>query len=174
MKFNYWQKFEDNCFYHIYNRGINKETIFKTDENMKFFLKRWKEMIGPYLDVAAFCLMPNHFHFLARVKTLTDEINAAIKKEGTVRAEKFGEGLIDYNDFLEDQFKRLFQSYALAFNKQQERTGSLLQKGSKGLVSTMNINFGIYWHMSTTIRSITAFGPVTRIGALALTTLICL
>ncbi len=131
MKFNYWQKFEDNCFYHIYNRGINKETIFKTDENMKFFLKRWKEMIGPYLDVAAFCLMPNHLHFLARVKTLTDEINAAIKKEGTVRAEKFGEGLIDYNDFLEDQFKRLFQSYALAFNKQQERTGSLLQKRFK-------------------------------------------
>jgi REP element-mobilizing transposase RayT len=131
MKLDYWQKLEENCFYHIYNRGINKEIIFKTDENMKFFLKRWKELIEPYLDVAAFCLMPNHFHFLARVKTINEEVKAAIKKEITVRSEKFREGQISYNDFLEDQFKRLFQSYALAFNKQQNRTGSLLQKRFK-------------------------------------------
>ena len=98
---------------------------------MKFFLKRWKALISPYLDVAAFCLMPNHFHFLTRVKPLTEEIEASAKKEGTVRAEKFLEGQISHNDFLEDQFKRLFQSYALAINKQQQRTGSLLQKRFK-------------------------------------------
>jgi len=131
MRFDYWQKLEPNCFYHIYNRGINKESIFKTDENMKFFLKRWKALISPYLDVAAFCLMPNHFHFLARVKPMTEEIETSAKKEGTVRAEKFLEGQISHNDFLEDQFKRLFQSYALAVNKQQQRTGSLLQKRFK-------------------------------------------
>ena len=144
MKFNYWQKFEENCFYHIYNRSINKDTIFRTDENMRFFLKRWKELISPYLDVAAFCLMPSHFHFLARVKTLTDQTKAAIKKEGTVRAIKFGTGEISYNDFIEDQFKRLFQSYALAFNKQQDRTGSLLQKRFKRVCVSNEYKL---WHL---------------------------
>ena len=107
---------------------------------MKFFLKRWKALISPYLDVAAFCLMPNHFHFLTRVKPLTEEIEASAKKEGTVRAEKFLEGQISHNDFLEDQFKRLFQSYALAINKQQQRTGSLLQKRFKRVSVTDRVS----------------------------------
>jgi hypothetical protein len=104
MRFDYWQKLEPNNFYHIYNRGINKETIFKTDENMKFFLKRWKALLSPYLDVAAFCLMPNHFYFLAKMKPLTEEINATVKKEGTVQAERFLKRQVSQNDFLEDQF----------------------------------------------------------------------
>ncbi|MDX1907631.1 MAG: hypothetical protein SF053_11400 [Bacteroidia bacterium] len=144
MGFDYWQKFEDGRFYHIYNRGINHENIFKTDENMRFFLRRWNDIMGPYLDVAAFCLMPNHFHFLARVKPLTEEIQGIINQEGTARANKLREGQISYNDFLEDQFKRLFQSYALAFNKQQGRTGSLLQKRFKRVRISHESKF---WHI---------------------------
>jgi REP element-mobilizing transposase RayT len=111
---------------------------------MKFFLKRWKALLSPYLDVAAFCLMPNHFHFLARMKPLTEEIKATVKKEGTVQAEKFLKGQVSQNDFLEDQFKRLFQSYALSFNKQHKRTGSLLQKRFKRV--GVNSEFKL-WHL---------------------------
>ncbi|MEN0004475.1 MAG: hypothetical protein AAF798_10035, partial [Bacteroidota bacterium] len=44
---------------------------------------------------------------------------------------KFLAGEISYPTFLEYQFKRLFSSYALAFNKQEHRTGSLFQKRFK-------------------------------------------
>lgn len=144
MRFDYWRKLEPGYFYHIYNRGINKENIFKTDENMRFFLRRWTKLISPYLDVAAYCLMPNHFHFLARVKPLTDETYAFVKKEGTVRAAKFLAGEVSHNDFLEDQFKRLFQSYALAVNKQYQRTGSLLQKRFKRVLVRNRYKL---WHL---------------------------
>ena len=54
-----------------------------------------------------------------------------ISTEGTSKAIQFLEKKIDHNTFLEDQFKRLFSSYVLAFNKQEERTGSLFQKRFK-------------------------------------------
>ena len=36
-KKDYWQKFEENINYHIYNRGINGVTIFEKVENYHFF-----------------------------------------------------------------------------------------------------------------------------------------
>jgi hypothetical protein len=38
------------------------------------------------------------------------------------------------NDFLEERFQRFFSSYAQAFNKQQNRTGSLFEKRFKRLL----------------------------------------
>lgn len=50
-------------FYHIYNRGNNKQRIFRTDENYRFFLaKLWKYFSTDGIDLFAHCLMPNHFH----------------------------------------------------------------------------------------------------------------
>ena len=69
--------------------------------------------------------MPDHFHFLVKVKPLTDEVKAIIRKEGTVKSTKLLGEEISYNEFLEDQFKRLFSSYVLAFNQERGRKGSL-------------------------------------------------
>ena len=134
MKFNYWEKFEEGSFYHIYNRGINRTSIFLSDDNKYYFLKKWALLIHPYFETVAYCLMHNHFHFLVKVKFMTDEIRERIKKEGTSKSFKFLSGEISHNDFLEDQFKRLFSAYVLAFNKQQDRTGSLLQKRFKRIM----------------------------------------
>lgn len=133
-RIDYWAKFEENAAYHIYNRSINKENIFETEENYNFFLRKWKILILPFFEIGAYCLMPNHFHFLTWVKPITPEITQAVKQQGTVKSVKFLDGDITYNDFLEDQFKRLFQSYALAFNEQERRTGSLFQKRFKRVI----------------------------------------
>lgn len=76
--------FRPNCYYHIYNRGNNKEAIFLDEQDYWNFLKRVKlALFGPKsvslpgrvrikalpegaFDVLAYCLMPNHFHFLIR------------------------------------------------------------------------------------------------------------
>lgn len=54
--------------YHIYNHANGNEILFRENENFLFFLDKFKEYIHPIVDVYAYCLMPNHFHFLLRVK----------------------------------------------------------------------------------------------------------
>ena len=55
-------------FYHIYNRGINGEKLFHCEENYQHFLKLYSTYIDPIADTYAWVLMPNHFHFLVRIK----------------------------------------------------------------------------------------------------------
>jgi REP element-mobilizing transposase RayT len=60
---------EKEVYYHVYNRGFNKESIFNQPQDYERFL--WK--IGEYsklyhVSVFAWALMPNHFHMLIRAK----------------------------------------------------------------------------------------------------------
>ncbi|MEK7119847.1 MAG: transposase [Patescibacteria group bacterium] len=53
--------------YHVYNRGSEKRTIFQSHRDYTKFLARTKDNAKKYaIDVLAFCLMPNHFHFLLK------------------------------------------------------------------------------------------------------------
>ena len=130
----YWADFEEGLVYHIYNRSINKENIFQEDTYNELFLRKSKKLILPFFDIEAYCLMPNHYHFLARVKPLSDEILEKIKWQGTSKGLKFLQKEISYNDFLIDQFKRLFQSFAVIYNKEKNRNGSLFQKRFKRIL----------------------------------------
>jgi putative transposase len=59
---------EQGNLYHIYNRGNNKQLIFFERKNYIYFLKLFKNYLSSYIDVYAYCLMPNHFHFLIKIK----------------------------------------------------------------------------------------------------------
>jgi len=123
---NYHAYLEPGHFYHIYNRGNNSDSLFANDGNYAFFLKKWREYIFPYLHVYAYCLMPNHFHFLVQIRDTT----SFTKLQKLSKAEANTEDM-DVNKFLEERFQRFFSSYALAFNKQQARHGSLFEKRFK-------------------------------------------
>jgi len=57
--------FRAGSYYHLYNRGVNRQPIFLCQANWGFFLKRLREYCQPELiDVIAYCLMPNHYHLL--------------------------------------------------------------------------------------------------------------
>lgn len=60
----YHAPFVPGNYYHLLNRGNNKEDIFLTDDNYHYFLKKWRKYVLPYNEVLTYCLMPNHFHFL--------------------------------------------------------------------------------------------------------------
>ena len=66
-------KLTEPGIYHIYNRGNNQQTIFFSDENYFYFLRKCHRYLKPVSDILAWCLMPNHFHFLIAVteKSLT-------------------------------------------------------------------------------------------------------
>jgi len=54
-------------YYHLYNRGNNKELIFFEDDNYTYFLNQLKKYVSPFCEVYPYCLMPNHFHFFLKV-----------------------------------------------------------------------------------------------------------
>ena len=59
--------YKDNV-YHIYNRGNGKEKIFYKNENYLYFLNHYEKYVSEFADTFAFCLLPNHFHMLIKVK----------------------------------------------------------------------------------------------------------
>lgn len=110
-------------FYHIYNRGTEKRNIFSSHADCGRFLSllyfanqtgaadlklqgsTLSETVGertgaPLVEIAAYCLMPNHFHLLIR---------------------EFKEGGI--SKFMQ----KLTTGYTMYFNKRHERNGSLFQ-----------------------------------------------
>jgi putative transposase len=127
MKKDYWQKFEEKGYYHIYNRANGKDYLYESNDNFQYFLNKWQTYLGNYVDTVAYCLMYNHFHFVVQIKTVDNDLKEIAKKEYTNASLKFFAGDISFNTFLEDQFRRLFQSYSLAYNKQKGRHGSLFE-----------------------------------------------
>jgi putative transposase len=112
-----YQNLEFGKYYHIYDRGNNRENIFLEDLNYMYFLKLFDKHISPIAEVFCYCLLKNHFHFLLRIKDL-EEINLCTKVSQT-------------NQFKEiklwQSFSNFFNAYSKAFNKRYKRTGSLFQ-----------------------------------------------
>ena len=54
-------------YYHVFNRGANRQPIFRTADNYRFLLGRITESVKAcQVSIIAYCLMPNHYHFLLR------------------------------------------------------------------------------------------------------------
>jgi putative transposase len=122
---------EENL-YHIYNRTNNQELLFRSDANRHFFLNRYNTYLSPFLDTYCWCLLPNHFHFLVRIKSAAEIKNYLLGMETLNAMEK------EYlatdqpsSKVLERAFHRFFTSYSMAFNKQYHRKGNLFHRPFK-------------------------------------------
>lgn len=116
---------ENGCYYHIFNRSINRELLFRDDENYRYFLRRYTDYLKDEVETYSYCLMPTHFHFLIRVKENPEQLQTTNVSGAFVvspRARK-SRSLTP----VEKAFRDFFISYAKSFNKRYERTGSLFQ-----------------------------------------------
>ncbi|GHT56624.1 hypothetical protein AGMMS49982_23560 [Bacteroidia bacterium] len=137
----YFIPLEESKFYHIYNQGNNHENIFLKDGNYIYFMQKLDTYISDFVELYAFCLMPNHFHLLVRIKEMAElDTNAREKIEeyrlsrhsisSRYGMSKMPESTL-YSNFISEQFRRLFLSYSKSINKQTERSGSLFRKNFK-------------------------------------------
>lgn len=108
--------FIPDSYYHAYNRGVEKRTIFLDDADYAVYLHLIKRYLGDQpekdlkgreypnyhgaVEVVVFCLMPNHYHFLLYVhdETVVSRVWQAING-----------------------------SYVMYFNKKYKRVGPLFQ-----------------------------------------------
>lgn len=116
---NVLKEYKPNTYYHLYNRGVDKQKIFRDEKDYKKFLGYLKLYLTPkelqgcslqapsrlknYYEkvrLHAYCLMPNHYHFLLYQ--------------------------VDINGI--NHFMRSFATkYSLYFNKKYNRVGPLYE-----------------------------------------------
>lgn len=112
--------------YHVYSRGNNRQRIFYDRENYYYFLNKVRQYISPNCDILAYCLMPNHFHFLIHANRKTtfrfrhkkglDEFSL----KSPLKMTRFSKGM-----------QMLLSSYAKGINKKYSRSGSLFRQNTK-------------------------------------------
>lgn len=106
-----------NTFYHVYNRGHNKDLLFTDESDYEFFQFLLQRCFGPEqlksndgkifpwfgdtIKLNAFCLMPNHFHLLLYQAEDETAVSKAMQSLGT--------------------------TYSMYFNKKYQRRGSAFE-----------------------------------------------
>jgi putative transposase len=102
--------------YHIYNHGNASDNLFRSDENYRYFISQFGKYVKPIGNTYAYCLMPNHFHFLLRIKEqpALATLNGFENLSGLALEEK-----------VVQQFSNFFNGYTRAFNKMYDRRGKL-------------------------------------------------
>ncbi|MBI2588985.1 transposase [Candidatus Saccharibacteria bacterium] len=104
------------AFYHVYNRGLDKQLIFIDNTDYSVFLSLFKrylanetvkdpsrrtyEKLANEVELLAYCLIPNHFHLLI------------------YQIDSMG---------MPKLVQRVLTSYSMYFNKKYKRTGPLFQ-----------------------------------------------
>lgn len=133
-----------DTYYHIYNRGNNRENIFIQERNYDYFMKLYEKHISPIADTFAYCLLRNHFHVSLRTKSEEEIIeykktlkvsfaNKNLDGQGSLANQDMsqprkplGSPLLG-DDYLSQQFSNFFNAYAKSINNAYDRTGSLFQ-----------------------------------------------
>ena len=96
-------------FYHLYGRAYARNgKLFYQSRNYDSFLKHFGKYLGAYLDIWAYCLIPNHFHVLVRVK---------LKVDTTIF----------------EKWREFAKYYSQLINKQENRLGNLFEDNAQFL-----------------------------------------
>jgi len=125
-------------YYHLYNRGGNRQDIFLEPEDYSYFLSLFKRLLtagasfdssgrqfpnyNEEVELVAFCLMPNHFHLLCYLKDT--------------------EGIVHL-------MRSMMTAYTMYFNKKYKHSGKLYE----GTFLAARIDTDTYlWHVSRYIH----------------------
>ncbi|MCL5438610.1 MAG: transposase [Patescibacteria group bacterium] len=140
------RRFVEGGVYHVFNRGVEKRSLFLDVQDYKIFLyylfvytaplkkvvlsyprlpiRLRNKNLNEHIEVIAYCLMPNHFHLLLRQSS----INAVSKL-----------------------IKQVTNAYTQYFNKKYARVGGLMQGSFKAAEITTDellIHVSRYVHLN--------------------------
>lgn len=96
--------FVPGYFYHVFSRTVGNELLFRNEQNHRYFLQKYQQYCSSHFSTIAYCLLPNHFHFLVRAKE-------EIKPEAALKS-----------------FSNFLNGYAKAYNKLYDRHGDCFKE----------------------------------------------
>ncbi len=106
-RLKYRKPFEAGEFYHIYNKAVRNDQLFFSDENYRFFLRKFHQYTEGIIYVYSYCLLNNHFHFIIKIDENVDFITVI------------------------ERLRRFFISYSKALNNYVNREGTLFERHLK-------------------------------------------
>jgi len=146
------REFAENEYYHVFNRGIEKRKIFLDEQDYNVFLyylfvytalqedvfRKYPALplrlqgknLSEEIEIIAFCLMPNHFHFLIKQNS---------------------------KDGISKLLKQLLNAYTLYFNNKYKRVGPLMQGRFKAAIvkdDNLLIHLTRYIHLNPVASSL--------------------
>ena len=132
------KNYGEDQYYHVYNRGVNKENIFQEEDDFAYFLSLFKRYLSPSdavdkygratnsyndeVELVAYCLMKNHYHLLFYLK----------EPDGLVHL-----------------MRSVMTAYTMYYNKKYQRSGGLYQGNFLAATITTDIYL---WHVSRYIH----------------------
>jgi REP element-mobilizing transposase RayT len=146
----YFIPLQSGNYYHVFNRAVGAEKLFKKEANYLYFISKYNEYISPIANTCCYVLMPNHFHFLINIKT-KNEIYLRYKELEMEKDQPkvVQEKELDFEKFVMQQFSNFFNCYTKSFNKMFFRKGSLfIDYLKRTLIDTENYlkNIVLYIH----------------------------
>ncbi len=77
-----------NAVYHVMNRGLSRQDIYRTNDDYKVFLETLKESSKLFnTRIISYCLMPNHYHLL--IQTPKANLSRAMRHLNGVYTQRF-------------------------------------------------------------------------------------
>ena len=115
---NVIKQYVPEAYYHVYNRGVNKQEVFLDDQDFEVFLSLVKRYLDPSsrerqanrmpypcldeeVELLAYCLMPNHFHMFVYQH---------------------------HEEGMKHLLRRVSVTYGMYFNKKYKRVGPVFQQ----------------------------------------------
>jgi putative transposase len=130
--------FQPDTYYHVFNHAIGHENLFRNTENYHYFLKKYAQYIHPVCQTYAYCLMPNHFHLLVKVRNIEElvafHIENARRKGKEISEDDISSETLDFHKTVMLQFQHFLNGYAQAINKQFDRKGGLFLNHLKRII----------------------------------------
>ena len=108
------EKLDFGNVYHVYNKAIGNDLLFRKEDDYYFFSKKLERYINQVAEIYSYCLLPNHFHFLIKTKQ-EDEMPDILKKKSSE----------DERNPFHQTFSNFFNSYSKSYNKAHNRAGRL-------------------------------------------------
>lgn len=119
------RNFKPHSYYHIYNRGINKQPVFLDNGDNRIFLSLFDrylnsntsqvdsqgnryECYAPNVELQCYCLMGNHYHLLFHVGEDADELSNLMKAIST-----------SYTSYANRKYKRVGSLFQCRFKSSE-------------------------------------------------------
>lgn len=120
-------RFEPDQYYHIYNRGNNRQAIFFEQENYIYFLRGVRKYLLETMVIVAYCLMPTHYHLLVRIKQVEQTQTSEVSKTSEVCSRAMQKFLISYTKAINKRFDRVGALFQGQFQAKPIQTDQHLQ-----------------------------------------------